>query len=142
MMMISGLSKNDVFQRAAKALAAAAALAALCGCSADEAAHCRADAPGFLIDNVRLIDGSGSPAYAADVYVSNGNIAAVGSLAACAGQPLVDGAGMTLAPGFIDTHSHADGDIFEVPDALAAVSQGITTVIVGQDGGSPFPLGD
>ena len=47
---------------------------------------------------------------------------------------------LTLAPGFIDTHSHADSDIFERPDALAAVSQGITTVVVGQDGESPFPL--
>ena len=56
------------------------------------------------------------------------------------GDNVIDATGLTLAPGFIDTHSHADGDIFELPDALAAVSQGITTVVVGQDGESPFPL--
>src|SRR5204862_2976104 len=48
----------------------------------------------------------------------------------------VDAHGLTLAPGFIDTHSHASGGLAEHPDALAAVSQGITTVIVGQDGQS------
>jgi len=53
---------------------------------------------------------------------------------------VIDAGGLILAPGFIDTHSHADDDLFEHPDALAAVSQGITTVIVGQDGGSSFPL--
>jgi N-acyl-D-amino-acid deacylase len=47
-----------------------------------------------------------------------------------------------LAPGFIDTHSHADADLDTMPDALGAVSQGITTVVGGQDGGSEFPLAD
>lgn len=52
----------------------------------------------------------------------------------------MDGGGLTLAPGFIDTHSHADRGLGKHPDALAAVSQGITTVVGGQDGDSPFPL--
>jgi N-acyl-D-amino-acid deacylase len=47
-----------------------------------------------------------------------------------------------LAPGFIDTHSHHDGRLTSMGDALAAVSQGITTIIAGQDGGSPLPLAD
>jgi N-acyl-D-amino-acid deacylase len=47
---------------------------------------------------------------------------------------------LTLAPGFIDTHSHADADLFEHPDALAATSQGITTIVGGQDGDSAWPL--
>jgi N-acyl-D-amino-acid deacylase len=54
----------------------------------------------------------------------------------------VDADGLALAPGFVDTHSHADADLAQHPDALAAVSQGITTVIVGQDGESPYPLQD
>ena len=53
---------------------------------------------------------------------------------------MVDGKGLTLAPGFIDTHSHGDEQIFDLPDALADTSQGITTIVVGQDGGSYFPL--
>ncbi|MFQ5459244.1 MAG: amidohydrolase family protein, partial [Anaerolineae bacterium] len=55
---------------------------------------------------------------------------------------MIDGGGQTLTPGFIDTHSHADGDIFSHPEALVVVSQGITTVVVGQDGGSPYPLNE
>ena len=114
----------------------------LLACMQEEATVCRNDPPGFLITNVEIIDGSGSPAFAADVRVNDGLIADMGELERCEGETVVDGGAQTLAPGFIDTHSHADGDIFEHPDALVVVSQGITTVIVGQDGGSPYPLGD
>ena len=96
--------------------------------------------PGFLITNANVIDGSGSPARRASVRVEGDRIAAVGELAARSGETVVDAHGLTLAPGFIDTHSHADDDLFEQPQALAVVSQGITTIIGGQDGGSPIPL--
>jgi N-acyl-D-amino-acid deacylase len=96
--------------------------------------------PGFLITNANVIDGSGSPARRASVRVEGDRIAAVGELATRSGETVVDAHGLTLAPGFIDTHSHADDDLFEHPDALAVVSQGITTIIGGQDGGSPIPL--
>jgi len=86
------------------------------------------------------MDGSGSPARRASVRVEGDRIAAVGTLTARDGEPVIDAHGLTLAPGFIDTHSHADDDLFEHPDALAVVSQGITTIIGGQDGGSPIPL--
>ena len=96
--------------------------------------------PGFLITNASVIDGSGSPARRASVRVEGDRIAAVGELATRSGETVVDAHGLTLAPGFIDTHSHADDDLFEHPEALAVVSQGITTIIGGQDGGSPIPL--
>lgn len=96
--------------------------------------------PGFLITNASVIDGSGSPARRASVRVEGDRIAAVGELAARNGETVIDAHGLTLAPGFIDTHSHADDDLFDHPDALAVVSQGITTIIGGQDGGSPIPL--
>lgn len=115
---------------------------AISGCAQEETTACSNSQPGFLITNVQVIDGSGSPAVAANVRIRDGVIAEVGMLEACADETVVDGDGKTLAPGFIDTHTHADSLIFEHPDALAAVSQGITTVIAGQDGGSPYPLGD
>jgi N-acyl-D-amino-acid deacylase len=111
-------------------------------CSQEEPSTCLNEAPGFLITNVQVIDGAGSPAVAASGRVRDGLISGIGSLEACAGEAVVDGEGRTLAPGFIDTHSHADGLILERPDALAAISQGITTVIVGQDGGSQYPLAE
>ena len=111
------------------------------GCSQEDTVVCAGDS-GFLITNVQVIDGSGSPAAPADVRITDGIITEVGSLQVCEGEKVVDGGGQTLAPGFIDTHSHADGLILKNTDALAAVSQGITTVVVGQDGGSPYPLAD
>jgi N-acyl-D-amino-acid deacylase len=114
----------------------------LSACTRKQPAVCSNPAPGFLISNVQIIDGSGAPASAGAVRIADGLIASVGDIQPCAGEAVIDADGQTLAPGFIDTHSHADGGIFDHPDAPAAVNQGITTVVVGQDGGSPYPLGD
>ena len=100
-------------------------------------------APGsVLIANATVMDGTGAPARRASVRIAGDTIVEVGDLKPTAADQVVDASGLVLAPGFVDTHSHADDQIFERPDALAAVSQGITTVIVGQDGGSPYPLAD
>lgn len=93
----------------------------------------------WIITNVSIIDGSGSATMQSSVRIEGNTITAVGQISPLPGEIEIDGGGQVLAPGFIDTHSHADIDLFEVPDALPAVSQGITTVIVGQDGGSRFP---
>lgn len=93
-----------------------------------------------LIVNANVLDGTGAPSRKVAVRLDAGRIVEVGDLKPRAGETVIDAQGMTLAPGFIDTHSHADDELFDHPDALAAVSQGITTIVVGQDGGSPFPL--
>ncbi len=87
-----------------------------------------------------VLDGSGSPARPAAVRIVDDRIAAVGALTAAPGDSVVDAHGLVLSPGFIDDHSHHDGGLFQHPEALAAVSQGITTIVVGQDGGSHLPL--
>ncbi len=114
---------------------------ALGACAPDAPTVCRNDPPGFLIQNVQIIDGAGGPAFSGSVRINDGLIAELGDLEPCEGETVVDGEGHTLAPGFIDTHSHADRDIFEHPDATVVISQGITTIVVGQDGRSPYPLG-
>ena len=96
--------------------------------------------PGILITNAVVIDGTGSPGRRVSVRVQGDRIAAVGDLQPAGGDRVVDAKGLVLGPGFIDTHTHADGGLDERPDALAVVSQGITTIIGGQDGGSPLPL--
>ena len=123
---------------------AKAALAAilLAGCSAEPGLPLPAGGGGLLIRDVRVVDGSGAPGFSGDVRIAAGDIVEVGDLEARDGEQVFEGEGLVLAPGFIDTHSHADGDIFAQPAALPAVSQGITTVVVGQDGGSPFPLAE
>lgn len=104
----------------------------------------RSTLPSTLITNVSLLDGSGGPAMRAAVRITSGRIVAVeaGSAQPRAGDQVVDGKGLTLAPGFIDTHSHADRSLLSGNDAVGALNQGITTVVVGQDGESPYPLAD
>lgn len=88
-----------------------------------------------LITNVTLIDGTGTPTRKASVRLSDDKIREVGDLLPFPNEKVVDGGGQTLAPGFIDSHSHHDWYIDQQPDAIAATNQGITTIVVGQDGG-------
>ncbi len=95
---------------------------------------------GTVISNVVVIDGSGAPGRPGAVRIVGDTIAAVGDLTPMAGDSIVDGGGLVLAPGFIDTHSHHDDGLLRHPEALAAVSQGVTTIVAGQDGGEHLPL--
>lgn len=100
-------------------------------------------APGsMLIVHARLVDGTGAPARSGSLRIAGDRVVALGDLEPLPGEAVFDAKGLVLAPGFIDTHSHATGDLAEIPDALGAVSQGITTVVGGQDGGSTYPLGE
>jgi N-acyl-D-amino-acid deacylase len=98
--------------------------------------------PSTLIAGATVVDGTGKPGFTADVRIEGDRIAAIGELEPAPDEPVVDGRGLVLAPGFIDTHSHADSAILDHLDALGAVSQGITTTVVGQDGDSMFPLAE
>jgi N-acyl-D-amino-acid deacylase len=95
-----------------------------------------------VITNVSIVDGTGAPARKGAVRIADGKIVAVGDVIPGNSEIVIDGEGKTLAPGFIDTHSHHDSDIAKSPDMVAVVSQGVTTIIVGQDGTSQFPLRD
>jgi N-acyl-D-amino-acid deacylase len=95
-----------------------------------------------LVINALVVDGTGSPARQASVRLAGGRIVAVGPLVRAAGDRPVDARGLVLAPGFIDTHAHYDDSIFAQAAALPAVSQGITTIVVGQDGEHPYPLAE
>ncbi len=122
--------------RALGALAAPALcglLLAAQGCATSPAPPAKAS---LLITGAEVLDGTGAAARRAAVRVRDGRIEEIGDLQPRAGETVVDAGGLTLAPGFIDTHSHASGSLASHRDALAAVSQGITTVVVGQDGES------
>jgi N-acyl-D-amino-acid deacylase len=98
--------------------------------------------PGIVITNARVIDGSGDPSRAANVRIEGERIVDVGEFEPAPNDTVLDAGGLVLAPGFIDIHSHHDHGIFEMPDALAVVSQGVTTIVVGQDGGQQHPLAE
>lgn len=101
-----------------------------------------------VIRGGRVLDGSGNPWFSADVGIRDGTIAAVGRLSDPSADRVVDAVGKYVVPGFIDLHSHADGhDGLESGDrrrrvAPNLVTQGITTVVVNQDGRSPWPIAD
>jgi N-acyl-D-amino-acid deacylase len=116
------------------------ALGTACAPAASPSASATPGRPSFVITNALVLDGTGSPGRRGAVRVEGDRIAAVGDVTPRAGERTIDARGLALAPGFIDTHSHADDDLFDKPDALAVVSQGITTIIGGQDGGSTLPL--
>lgn len=90
--------------------------------------------PSVLIRNVLVLDGTGAQVRNGAVRVKGDKILAVGALKPVPGERVLDGGGKVLAPGFIDTHSHLAGSLDEHPEALAAVNQGITTIVSGQDG--------
>lgn len=93
-----------------------------------------------IIRNARVYDGSGKPGVKTDVGLRGDTIAAIGDLSKAEAMEIVDAEGLVLTPGFIDAHSHHDRGLRANPDGLALVSQGITTIIVGQDGFSEYPL--
>jgi N-acyl-D-aspartate/D-glutamate deacylase len=92
-----------------------------------------------LITNVRVMDGTGSPAVKGSVRIKGDIIVEVGNLKARPNEKVIDGKGQVLAPGFIDAHSHHLGDLQKNPNGLSTSNQGITTVVIGQDGES-YPM--
>jgi N-acyl-D-amino-acid deacylase len=94
----------------------------------------------LIIRNAQIIDGTGEPGYCADLAISGGNIAAIGDLSAADAIAVRDAHGLVLAPGFIDVHTHDDLQVIHAPQMLPKISQGITTVIVGNCGISASPV--
>lgn len=94
----------------------------------------------LIIRNAQVIDGSGEPPMRADIAIQAGKIAALGSLENAESLAVLDAQGLMLAPGFIDVHTHDDLQVIRAPEMLPKISQGITTVIVGNCGISASPV--
>ncbi|MBS1229046.1 MAG: D-aminoacylase [Proteobacteria bacterium] len=93
----------------------------------------------LCIDGATVVDGSGAPAYVADVGVCGGTIAAIGQLSQSPAQQRIDANGQVLSPGFIDVHTHDDRALLIAGMMEAKLSQGVTTVVTGNCGLSLAP---
>lgn len=96
----------------------------------------------FVIKNATIIDGSGRAAFRGDVRITGDKIVKIGNIKAKKDEAVIDANGRVLAPGFIDIHNHSEEGLQTEGTATNQVSQGITTILVGPDGGSPFPLNE
>jgi N-acyl-D-amino-acid deacylase len=95
----------------------------------------------LVILGARVLDGSGNPWYSADIAISGDRIVAVGSLPQVKATRAMRASGLTVAPGFIDVHSHAaEGLSDALNTGVPLLAQGVTTVVVNPDGGGPTDL--
>lgn len=128
-------------------------LLAAAGCSAGHNGWRQTDGTfDIIISGGHILDGTGSPWFQGDVGIRGNRIGAIGNLQNAAAAQTIDARGKLVVPGFIDIHSHADdgaresgGFRDEDPRRRAApnlVMQGVTTVVVNQDGRSPWPIAE
>ncbi len=100
----------------------------------------QAPAYDLVLRGGRIVDGTASPWYRADVAINADTIVRIAPAITEPAARVVDVNGLIVAPGFIDIHTHARRGIFELPTADNYTRQGVTTLIEGPDGGSPVPL--
>src|SRR5687768_4476261 len=94
----------------------------------------------LVLRNGRIVDGTGSPWYRADLAIKGDTIVRIAPSIPETAARTIDVSGLVVAPGFIDIHTHARRGIFEVPTADNYVRQGVTTLVEGPDGSSPIPI--
>ena len=92
-----------------------------------------------IIKGAAVLDGTGADAYFKDIAIKDGKIAAIGENLSGACE-IIDASGLTVSPGFIDSHSHSDRSFLTYPEMKEKVEQGITFSIAGQCGSSPAPF--
>ena len=98
----------------------------------------------ILIENGKVVDGTGNPWFYADVGITGNSIVAVGDLASKTARKTIDAEGLVVSPGFIDVHAHSESGFREIDSNanLNYLIQGVTTVVTGADGGGTFNVAE
>ncbi len=117
-------------------LAVSGLIATLASCSVTPPAY------DLLILDGTIVDGSGAPAYEGDVAIVGKEIVRIGNLSGASAARVIDATGLTVSPGFIDLHNHADRNIRDNPGIENYLHQGVTTVLAGNCGKSPVDLNE
>ncbi len=131
---MSEISRRD-FMRTAGLAAAGGCGLLLKGCSSGTSYD-------IIIKDGLVVDGLGGAGRVADIGIAGDSIVRIGKLSSSRGARVVPAAGMVVAPGFIDVHNHTDTGILVNPKAESDIRQGVTTLVAGQCGDSPFPFSD
>lgn len=93
----------------------------------------------LIIKSGQIIDGTGASSYEADIAIKDGKIVKIFKNISDEGKIIIDAKGLTVTPGFIDSHSHSDNAILDYPDMIEKIEQGITSSVSGQCGSSIAP---
>jgi len=136
--MTDRIKRRDFLKKAGRAVAAASLAGggiALTGCSSDKDYD-------LVIKDGLVFDGLGNPGLVTDIGISGNSIKYIGSVSPSRGVRVIDARGSAIAPGFIDVHDHTDAQLLANPRAESSVHQGITTLISGNCGSSPFPIAE
>ncbi|MBD3290889.1 amidohydrolase family protein [candidate division KSB1 bacterium] len=96
----------------------------------------------IIIRNGTVFDGISPAGRKLDIGISGERIAAMDNLENASADVIIDAAGLAVAPGFVDIHTHTDTELFVNPLAESKIRQGVTTEVGGNCGSSPFPLND
>jgi N-acyl-D-amino-acid deacylase len=105
-------------------------------------ANAQAPVPSTLILNAQLADGTGRSLQKLNLRFAGERIIKIGKIAPLPNETVIDARGLILAPGFIDIHNHSVDGLDSDPLAESQISQGLTTIIEGPDGDSPWPIAD
>src|SRR5690349_16306648 len=96
----------------------------------------------LVIKNGKVIDGSGNSWYYADVAIKNGKITLISKNVQPGNAKVIDATGLIVAPGFIDVHTHIEGDEIKTPTADNFILDGVTSVVTGNCGASKIEIAD
>lgn len=94
----------------------------------------------LVIINAQLADGTGAPLRKANLRITGSRIAKIGNFKPSKSDEVLDAKGLVLAPGFIDIHNHSTEGLESDPVAETQIAQGITSLVIGADGDSPWPI--
>jgi len=129
------ITRRDFIKKSSKIAAVAGCGILLKGCSTKQEFD-------IIIKDGRIFDGLGNEAFVSDIGISENFIKYIGKISSSRGKSIIEAKNLTVCPGFIDAHDHTDVGLLVNPKAESSIRQGITTVISGNCGASPFPIAE
>jgi len=136
--MKKNITRRDFLKKSSKAVAAAG----LGGCGVLLKGYTSKQDFDLVIKDGYIFDGLGNEAFKADIGISGNFIQEIGKISSSSGKSVVDAKNLAVCPGFIDAHDHTDMQLLVNPKAESSIRQGITTLVSGNCGGSPFPIAE